>query len=977
LQQVGTAGSDSLTGSQLSDHIAAGAGDDTVSGLGGADLLLGEAGNDELIGDAGDDTLDGGDGNDRLSGGEGNDVLTGGAGDDQLTADLGTDRLVGGAGNDLYELFGAGHVIVESAGEGLDTVSVAIAGSFVLADGVENIELHEDTFSPGAIVDLVGNTLNNQMTGSDLLDGKQGNDTLIGQGDNSYVFGRGYGQDVIRTGTQAYDTPNFIDYIQLLAGVAPTDVTLEGLGNHLVLKIAGTSDQITVENYLIEPGLRTPTVGEIHFADGTIWGETEIASRVQIIMGTNGNDNLSGFSNDNDIFGLDGNDTLTGFTGNDRLDGGAGNDSLIGSDGNDVYLFGRGGGQDRVDDFPDPGPDGGVDTVRLDNTIAPADIRLQATIGNSLLLTINGTTDQLTVESYFAGPLYQIEQIQFADGTIWNAAAIASRTEGVTLVGTEDSDFLTGAATNDTLSGLGGDDTLSGGGGNDTLNGGSGADSMAGGTGNDLYLVDNAGDVVTEQTNQGTDTVQSSITYTLGANVEHLTLTGTTAINGTGNSLVNILTGNSAANVLTGGTGNDTYVVGTGDTVTEAASAGTDTVQSAITWTLGANLEHLTLTGTDAINGTGNTLNNSLTGNSGNNVLDGGTGNDTMVGGAGNDTYVVNATGDVTTENANEGTDTVLSSITRTLGANFEQLTLTGTTAINGTGNTLDNVLTGNSAVNTLTGAAGNDTLDGGAGNDTMVGGAGDDTYVVNATGDVTTENANEGIDTVLSTVTRTLGANFEQLTLTGTTAINGTGNTLNNVLTGNSAANVLTGGTGNDTYVVGTGDTVTEAASAGTDTVQSAVTWTLGANLENLTLTGTTAINGTGNTLDNVLTGNSAANILTGGAGKDTLTGGAGNDFFDFNLVTESPAGVNKDVITDFVSGSDKIDLAGIDAVTGGSDNAFSFINTGAFTSVAGQLRFHAATSTLQGDTDGNGVADLEIQLIGVASVAAGDFML
>ena len=448
-----------------------------------------------------------------------------------------------------------------------------------------------------------------------------------------------------------------------------------------------------------------------------------------------------------------------------------------------------------------------------------------------------------------------------------------------TLIGTSGNDVLDGLAGDDVLQGLAGNDTLLGGAGNDLLDGGLGTDSMTGGTGNDTYVVDVAGDVVTELTNEGTDTVQSSVTSTLGANVENLTLTGTAAINGTGNTLDNILTGNSAANVLTGGAGNDTYIVSTGDTVVELANQGLDTVQSDVTWTLGVNLEALTFTGTANINGTGNALDNVLIGNSGANVL---------TGGAGNDVYVV-STGDTVAETANAGTDTVLSDVTQTLAANVENLVLTGTSAINGTGNSLNNLLTGNAAAN---------VLNGGAGADTLAGLDGHDTYLVDNTGDAIIELANNGTDLVQSSVTYTLAANVEHLTLTGTTAINGTGNTLDNVLTGNSANNTLTGGagndtldggvgndtmiggTGNDTYVVNvTGDVVTENANEGTDTVQSSLTYTLGANVENLILTGTAAINGTGNTLDNQMIGNSAANTLSGANGNDTLRGGLGND--------------------------------------------------------------------------------------------------
>ena len=308
----------------------------------------------------------------------------------------------------------------------------------------------------------------------------------------------------------------------------------------------------------------------------------------------------------------------------------------------------------------------------------------------------------------------------------------------------------TGNALDNVLTGNSANNTLTGGAGNDRIDGGTGNDTMLGGTGNDTYVVNVSTDIVTENLNEGTDTVESSVTLTLANNVENLTLTGTATINGTGNALNNVIAGNSAANSLSGGTGadiliggagNDTYVVDNiGDAVTELANEGVDLVQSKVTYMLAANVENLTLTGTTAINGTGNALDNVLIGNSANNTLiggagndriDGGTGNDTMVGGTGNDTYVVNVATDVVTENASEGTDTVESRVTLTLGNNIENLTLTGTAAINGTGNTANNVLKGNSAVNSLTGAAGNDTLDGGARTDTLTGGTGNDTYLM------------------------------------------------------------------------------------------------------------------------------------------------------------------------------------------------------------------------------------------------------
>ena len=167
-----------------------------------------------------------------------------------------------------------------------------------------------------------------------------------------------------------------------------------------------------------------------------------------------------------------------------------------------------------------------------------------------------------------------------------------------------------------------------------------------------------------------------------------------------------------------------------GDLVTEALNEGIDKVFSSINYTLTDNVENLELTGIADLSGTGNALNNILIGNSGNNSLDGGIGSDIMKGGLGNDTYTVGVAGDVVTEALNAGTDTVVTSLNYTLGANVENLELTGNDDLKGTGNALNNVLTGNDGKNLLSGLAGNDTLRGGAGNDTLNGGNDNDTYL-------------------------------------------------------------------------------------------------------------------------------------------------------------------------------------------------------------------------------------------------------
>jgi Ca2+-binding RTX toxin-like protein len=431
--------------------------------------------------------------------------------------------------------------------------------------------------------------------------------------------------------------------------------------------------------------------------------------------------------------------------------------------------------------------------------------------------------------------------------------------------------------------------TLFGGAGNDSLDGAGGADAMTGSTGNDVYFVDNAGDAVIENAGQGNDVVFSTAHLALSANVEILHLQGNADLQGYGNGLVNMLTGNSGNNLLdggagadalSGGAGNDVYIVDNGgDAVTEIAGQGNDTVYASINYRLTANVDNLILQGS-ALQGYGNNLTNALYGNSGNNLLDGNAGADSMFGGAGDDSYIVDNAGDQAIENAGEGTDTVFSSLSRAMGANIENLNLTGAGNVNVTGNNLANAIAGNSADN---------TLDGGAGADTLYAGAGNDAYVVDNAGDQVIENAGEGNDSVYASVDFRLQANLEYLILQGGAGLQGYGNGLANALYGNSGNNLLDGdiggdsmygGAGNDAYVVdNAGDIVIENAGEGNDTVYASVNFGLSANLDNLILQGSAGLQGYGNALVNALYGNSGNNLLNGNGGADVMTGGAGND--------------------------------------------------------------------------------------------------
>jgi len=229
----------------------------------------------------------------------------------------------------------------------------------------------------------------------------------------------------------------------------------------------------------------------------------------------------------------------------------------------------------------------------------------------------------------------------------------------------------------------------------------------------------------------------------------------------------------------------------------EVPGGGYDQVNASVSHALASEVEVLQLMGDAAIDGTGNALPNRLYGNAGNNRLDGGVGSDVMHGGRGDDTYVVDDGADQVVELADQGVDTVRSSVSFTLGTHLENLILTGDDAINGTGNRADNQLVGN---------GGNNRLDGAQGADRMEGLGGDDRYVVDHVGDVIVEAAEGGRDQVLAMIDYVLPAEVENLLLGGK-AVSGTGNAGSNELRGNALANRLYGGAGNDYLAGGAGD--------------------------------------------------------------------------------------------------------------------------------------------------------------------------
>ncbi|RJG40892.1 calcium-binding protein [Mesorhizobium sp. DCY119] len=616
-----------------------------------------------IPGTSGPDTLDGTPGNDEFYGYEGNDVMNGGSGDDTFYisgSSFGIDTFNGGDGADEIRLYG--NVTVSQIN--FSSAKVSSVETLALGGWAFNGTTGNDTFnlsgigviSSNRIMDLgdgddtftghVGVNYVNGGSGNDHLDGGAGNDELTGAEGNDTLIG-GTGDDTFYIAGSSFGIDSFN------GGDGADEIRVNG--NISVSQINFSSAKVS--------SVETLALGGYSF-DGTIGNDTFNLSAIGAISSNrimnlnDGDDNFIGHAGVNYVNGGSGNDRLDGGAGNDELTGAEGNDTLIGGTGDDTFYIA--GSSFGIDTFS--GGDG-ADTIRINGNISVSQIDFSAAKVSSVeTLALGGYSFDGTIGNdrfnlSAIGAISSNRTMNLNDG---NDVFIGH--VGVNYVnGGSGNDSLDGGAGNDELSGgeggdsvLGGtgDDDLYGNNGNDVINGGVGDDYMNGGAGNDIFYVNSTADRTIEAANQGTDTVQSSINWTLGDNVERLLLIGAGNLKGTGNALNNTIAGNAASNILNGaggddymvgGAGNDIYYVSsTGDQTIEAAGGGTDTVRSYVNWTLAANVERLELLGAGNLNGVGNSLANTIAGTTGSNFINGAAGSDYLVGGAGNDTFFFN-----------------------------------------------------------------------------------------------------------------------------------------------------------------------------------------------------------------------------------------------------------------------------------------------------------------------------------------------
>ena len=858
-----------ISGSDGNDKLSTGDFGGKIDGGAGDDLLTGGQVNDTLLGAGGNDTLDG-----RF----GSNVLEGGAGDDRLVStsmrfnvsEFINEKLSGGDGDDTFEIESSNslhNALAVDGGAGNDVFRMAVyrgadavPGKIVLTGGAGS-----DTYLlTGSSFFFVG-----QFVITDFVAGAGGDRFDVASLTAYSVKNGGYsGGDMFQLGYLRYvqtasGTQVQYDYdgaagklgtMQTVIDLVNVKATAINAGNYTSVLLKGTFDSELLVGAMGDDTLVGDYAGSdtMKGGDGDDVYRVNDAANVVVELVNNGIDRVETAVTN---YTLGANVEQLRYTG-DRAFAGTGNELanvIEGGTGNDTLLGGA--GDDRLDAVSGTDLiDGGAgsDTAVLHGNFA--DYTRTVLNARDTLLVNAATGEAVTLRG--------VETVVFTDGTRALAAVLAN-------LPTAGNDLLRGTA------------------GADLMDGGTGNDSMSGGAGDDRYVVGEAGDTVTELAGEGTDGVRTSLAaYTLTANVENLVYTGAAAFTGAGNALDNAINGGNAGNKLDGGGGDDTLTGG----------AGAD----------------------------------SLLGGAGNDSLAGGTGNDTIDGGDGVDALrMPGKLADYTITRPN-GIDTLLtdkSGNTLTV-RNVENFVFVDRVQ------TLDELhyniasigndkLYGNAA-------ADNETIDGGLGADTMTGGAGNTTYIVDNAGDTIVEGVGYGSDTArvgLTGGTYTLADGLENAIVTSTAAVNLTGNMLANVLTGNAAANTLIalggadklfGGTGNDVYIVtDASDVVTEYGGEGLDEVRTTLSsYTLGADVEQLTYTGKGAFTGAGTGLNIRLTGGDGGNKLTGADGRDVLTGGAGADSLVGGAGNDSFIGAfGKDTVD---GGADDDALSGLGALAG-----------------------------------------------------------
>jgi Ca2+-binding RTX toxin-like protein len=892
-----------------------------AEGSAGDDVLRGSRYSETLSGEAGDDTIRADEGDDAVEGGDGADLLRGGDGDDLLTGGLGEDDLDGGRGSDAY---------VWTLGDGDDRIRDE-GGRF---DGIDELRLVG--VDPG---DVVFTRLRDSGEGYP-YDSLQ--ITILSTGEvitiEDQYFVAYLAEYYIANWAGFVDGPTpppppltyFVRGVERIVFDDDTVVEPNDVGGSLLY---ANPDRLTADlDGLVNIDPEALLGNDIAPFDAMM----RIVAAGDAAHGTIvlNEDGTLTFTPEASFLGLasftytvaSGSREATATVTVDVIEsvpdeGTEYDDELTGTARDDTIMGGA--GYDIIDGA------GGIDIAAYAG--AAADFLIYRDPSGAIIVG-----DMMGNEGW--DTLFNIETLSFGDGatiiSVEDLLPLGTEADDVIegtdrpdhLFGEAGEDLLTGGSADDRLVGGDDDDILDGGDGNDSLEGGAGADLMIGGLDDDYYEIDDVGDVAVENSDEGYDSIYATFDYTLGAGFEGLTIGGT-AVLAIGNALDNEIYGNwELASTLRGLGGNDG---------------------------LGGGEEADLLEGGD-----------------GNDYLYGGGGDDVMVGGAGDDTYIVEQAGDVVTEASEAGTDEVLTTLASyALALNVERLTGLLETGQTLTGNALDNILVG---------GIGGDTLDGGLGSDTAAWTWSWNGVTVDLGTGTTSGDADGDVLVSIENLTGGYGAD----TLSG----NGAANNLD----GGEDADLMAGRTGDDVYIVdNAGDVVVEEAGEGVDRIETTlVYYALGADVENLSGTSATESQQlVGNALANVihggafddlLEGGDGADLLVGGSGVDELTGGAGADTFRF-FAHDSSLGA-ADRITDFVSGSDKIDLSQIDADSGTAGlQGFTFVGNDAFTATAGELRywFNGTDTCIKADWDGDGAADLVFILSGDVVPLASDFVL